>query len=102
MNIFLTEEDEKLLKDKFGEIGKAAMKMGVDLTQMDTAMNEALKKGTVKDEPTCACDGEVRNAVPAGGNMTFTGYPDEILRTIRNLLGSRKIEMTIDWAVIDK
>lgn len=63
---------------------------------------DEVMKRSAKDEPTCACEGVTKNAMPIDGTLTFTGYPDEILRTLRTLLDGRKIEMTVDWTIIDK
>lgn len=100
-NITSNYKYEEHKYNDFVKTGDVAEKMTTNIGYVDFSLNE-LVKGTLKDDPARACDGEVHNAVPVDGTLTFTGYPDEILRTLRTLLDGRKIEMTVDWTVIDK
>lgn len=93
----LTYKEQKY--NDFMKTGDAAEKM---TTKPVYVPFDEMCKRVTKDEPTCACEGVTKNALPIDGTLTFTGYPDEILRTLRTLLDGRKIEMTVDWTVIDK
>jgi hypothetical protein len=92
----LTYEEKKYIDSDIKSIGEMSPE------EIRRWSNIAKTIDNSRAEPTCACEGVVKNAVPVDGTLTFTGYPDEILLTLRALLDCRKIEMTVDWTVIDK
>lgn len=104
-NIY-TYEEKKYVGDDLKITEAVAEKAAKNFSQVDEAINGLLNAPYVKISDDIivesACEGETKNAVPVDGTLTFTGYPDEILRTLRTLLDGRKIEMTVDWTVIEK
>jgi hypothetical protein len=103
-NIY-TYEEKNYVGDDLKVAGDAANKATSNFSQVDEAINGLLNAPYVKISDDIivesACEGETKNALPIDGTLTFTGYPDEIIRTLRTLLDGRKIEMTVDWTVID-
>lgn len=94
------EDDMNAIKEQIGQC-EADIKAIGDMAYTSKCMIESLNDEVYNSKTELEC-ADVKNAVPVDGTLTFTGYPDEILRTLRTLLDGRKIEMTVDWTVIDK
>lgn len=68
--------------------------------QADEATPEQAEKVIQGDTEGCTCcSKEVNRAIPAVGSMSFEGRTEEIMETIKMLLGGANIRIDITWIV---
>lgn len=90
---------DNMENDPVDEIEEDDEEMGTDEL---IAVNENADI-SVPEEPAeeegCCCTTEC--VVPCCGEMTFEGNVDDILRTIRNLLGGKTVHLNVKWDVLE-
>lgn len=65
---------------------------------------EFLEEIPVKEhvvEHGCKCQKERKTVVPMTGNMVFEGMAEDVLETVRVLLGGAKVHISVTWDVVE-
>lgn len=92
------EDIEIVSVDLADEIGPEAA------ARVEKLLHKAVEiiNGCEEDEPEngpdeCQCECTTNCAIPTTGEMSFEGNIDDILRTVRNLLGGKRVKLEVEW-----
>ena len=91
----LGEEEVPFTQKPIGQIVEEAL---ANVVEEEPEMPKA---EPVVEHHVCKCQMDRKTVVPMTGNMVFEGLAEDVLETVRVLLGGAKVHISVTWDVVE-